>query len=1013
MTDSIVLGNGEILVVDDAVVAPLGEPAIAIPGNDATLVVTDTGEVSAPDAGNTAVLSSGEGVNIVNDGEIAGAFNGISSSGDDLLLTNLGLITSNSRAVDLADGDGITLINTGTILGTGDQRNGTLYTNDTVNNYSITNSGVIDAGTGNQGAAISLSFGDEPVEATLTNSGTIDGRGQAAASSALAGDGIRLEGIREGGLVTGGGTFIGSITNEAEGVIRSESTQGTTAGFRNYDDIDFQGTLINAGEIFGVQNGVYFGDSDHTGGIINNSGLISSASRAVNIDGLGLTVNNSGEILGTGDQRNGTVYADDTANNYIIDNSGLIDAGEGNNGAGVSLSLGDVPVEATVVNSGTIQGRASEGTPLPPTSPLAGDGLRLEGVRGTTPEGAVTFAPATFTGEIINSGFITSADNVSGSTAGFHAVNGVSFQGTLTNTEEGVISGALNGVYFGNPVTEGGADHTGGVFNNEGLVTSGSRAVNIDGDGLSVINSGEILGTGDQRNGTVYADDTANNYIIDNSGLIDAGEGNNGAGVSLSLGDVPVEATVINSGTIQGRAAEGAPLPPTSPLAGDGLRLEGVRGTTPEGAVTFAPATFTGEIINSGFITSADNVSGSTAGFHAVNGVSFQGTLTNTEEGVISGALNGVYFGNQVAEGGADHTGGVFNNRGLVTSGSRAVNIDGDGLSVINSGELLGTGNQRDGTVYIDGTGDDIFLSNEFGGVIDAGVGNSGSGISVQVGATSEDDLNDGITIFNDGLVQGRGEGNVPVGLRLFVGAGLSEATFSGQITNASNGVIASETQAGILIEPGVIFDGRIVNEGTISGGNGFAIDANGALGTVDVRNRGILEGSVRLGDGDDRFVQLVAAAVEVDGGAGNDDLQGGAGEDFLTGGTGNDLIRGRLGADNLVGDAGNDNLLGGAGADVLNGGTGNDNLLGGSGPDAFVFGADLLDGLADVDNIIGFQVADTLDFSEYLAAGGGIDFTRIAPTLLQIDLNGEDQVNVIGGSGALNVAESQLVGLA
>jgi hypothetical protein len=817
MTDSIVLGNGEILVVDDAVVAPLGEPAIAIPGNDATLVVTDTGEVSAPDAGNTAVLSSGEGVNIVNDGEIAGAFNGISSSGDDLLLTNLGLITSNSRAVDLADGDGITLINTGTILGTGDQRNGTLYTNDTVNNYSITNSGVIDAGTGNQGAAISLSFGDEPVEATLTNSGTIDGRGQAAASSALAGDGIRLEGIREGGLVTGGGTFIGSITNEAEGVIRSESTQGTTAGFRNYDDIDFQGTLINAGEIFGVQNGVYFGDSDHTGGIINNSGLISSASRAVNIDGLGLTVNNSGEILGTGDQRNGTVYADDTANNYIIDNSGLIDAGEGNNGAGVSLSLGDVPVEATVVNSGTIQGRASEGTPLPPTSPLAGDGLRLEGVRGTTPEGAVTFAPATFTGEIINSGFITSADNVSGSTAGFHAVNGVSFQGTLTNTEEGVISGALNGVYFGN----------------------------------------------------------------------------------------------------------------------------------------------------------------------------------------------------QVAEGGADHTGGVFNNRGLVTSGSRAVNIDGDGLSVINSGELLGTGNQRDGTVYIDGTGDDIFLSNEFGGVIDAGVGNSGSGISVQVGATSEDDLNDGITIFNDGLVQGRGEGNVPVGLRLFVGAGLSEATFSGQITNASNGVIASETQAGILIEPGVIFDGRIVNEGTISGGNGFAIDANGALGTVDVRNRGILEGSVRLGDGDDRFVQLVAAAVEVDGGAGNDDLQGGAGEDFLTGGTGNDLIRGRLGADNLVGDAGNDNLLGGAGADVLNGGTGNDNLLGGSGPDAFVFGADLLDGLADVDNIIGFQVADTLDFSEYLAAGGGIDFTRIAPTLLQIDLNGEDQVNVIGGSGALNVAESQLVGLA
>ena len=81
-------------------------------------------------------------------------------------------------------------------------------------------------------------------------------------------------------------------------------------------------------------------------------------------------------------------------------------------------------------------------------------------------------------------------------------MNGVNFQGSLTNA--GTISGVQNGVYFGT------GDHTGGLFVNEegGVVSSGSRALNIDGEGLSVENAGSILGTGEQRNGTVYADGT-------------------------------------------------------------------------------------------------------------------------------------------------------------------------------------------------------------------------------------------------------------------------------------------------------------------------------------------------------------------------------------------------------------------------------------------------------------------------------------------------------------------------
>ena len=112
--------------------------------------------------------------------------------------------------------------------------------------------------------------------------------------------------------------------------------------------------------------------------------------------------------------------------------------------------------------------------------------------------------------------------------------------------------------------------------------------MNIDGEGLTVVNEGSIIGTGNQRNGTVYSDDTASNFSLDNSGRIDAGVGNAGSGVTLSVGDT-LDATIDNSGTIQGRTQDGAPLGSADALAGDGLRLEGVRGTNDAGGVTFAP----------------------------------------------------------------------------------------------------------------------------------------------------------------------------------------------------------------------------------------------------------------------------------------------------------------------------------------------------------------------------------------------------------------------------------------
>jgi uncharacterized protein with beta-barrel porin domain len=451
----------------------------------------------------------------------------------------------------------------------------------------------------------------------------------------------------------------------------------------------------------------------------------------------------------------------------------------------------------------------------------AGDGLRFFGPG---------LAPAyVYAGNITNSGTITS-ESTQGTVAGIRFANRIGFQGTLTNAAGGVISGAQNGVYFGND-----ADHTGGVVNNlaAGTISSGSRALNIDGIGLVINNAGRIIGTGNQRNGTVYSDDTARAFTLNNlaGGVIDAGMGNLGAGFSAELLTTGNAFTINNAGTIQGRGSDDAGLA----TAGDGIRLERTRvGVALDGSTT---GLFTGTITNSGLIAS-ESTNGTTAGIRVVNGVSFQGTLTNS--GTISGTQNGLYFGNPVMAGGGDHTGGVVNNlaAGTISSGSRALNIDGIGLVINNAGRIIGTGNQRNGTVYSDGTAQNFTINNT--GLIDAGVNNSGSGVSLQLGEVAGDMRN--FTLINSGTIAGRGAAlpsGATAGVRL--SSDVAGVTVTGNITNT--GTISSATSAGLLIE-NVAFNGTVTNSGTISGMVN-AVDARTATSALNFfQNGGALIGN-------------------------------------------------------------------------------------------------------------------------------------------------------------------------
>ena len=866
---------------------------------------------------------------------------------------------------------------TGEIIGTGDQRNGTVFADSTAQDFSFFNRGLVDAGEGNEGAGFVAELSEAGNDFSITNVEAIRGRGDAAAGTAAAGDGVRLERTRVDGALDGSttGLFTGEITND--GIFEAaDGTNGTVAGFRTVDGVDFQGTLDNTGFITGSQNGVYFGEGDHTGGVVTNSGLITSDSRAVNIDGEGLAFENSGLIEATDRQRNGTVYVDGTADNFEVSNIGTIDAASGG-GSGVSVEVGSETGDiqsGSIINGGTIIGagelaedagvRLSAGA-LGETT-FAGDIVNTGTI--TSEEVAVLVEEGVlFDGDVINNGIIDGEIDLSSGgivlndgsviyldvagvndveqistedevtfggdlnvrfTEGFVPEFGQTFDlidfgassgnftsvaaegfdfdtsnlaidGTVTvrnpdgsvevvdiddvddgevilgdgsvaeelgavvvaegeqadivipegaaitsaetaievngeatiNNNAGVIAGAGIGVDF--------ADTGSGTLNNNaGVISSDNRAIQISGEDIVIVNDGDIIGTGDQTNGTVLA--SSPDSIVDilgnttssgpqfeftNNGLIDAGEGNDGSGFSVELAArefsgrvsssfIPSggsEFELQNNGVIQGRgdAADGLAT------AGDGIRLEVPRDN--DGFDT--PLTFNGSITNDGLIDSeGDN--GDVAGFRVADEAQFAGELINN--GTISGTRNGVVLGD-------DFQNGAFvENNGLISSDSRALSfgsaISVDSGEIVNNGAILGTDDQRNGTVFVED-----FLNNfENNGLVDAGEGNDGAGVSILFGG---DSLAGSLrTLDNNGLIQGRGnadaaDGTAGDGIRIEGTRvdGVLDGTTGEFIHNVDNsGLIDSEgdngTVAGFRVVDGIDFTGQLNNDGTISG---------------------------------------------------------------------------------------------------------------------------------------------------------------------------------------------------
>jgi Ca2+-binding RTX toxin-like protein len=196
---------------------------------------------------------------------------------------------------------------------------------------------------------------------------------------------------------------------------------------------------------------------------------------------------------------------------------------------------------------------------------------------------------------------------------------------------------------------------------------------------------------------------------------------------------------------------------------------------------------------------------------------------------------------------------------------------------------------------------------------------------------------------------------------------------------------------------PSIVFDGgeghdRVVANGTDAAdtivlfglskpaepdGDPVDLSINDVASHLGLRNVETM--AVGAGDGDDVVdarIYVAPAALEVDGGRGDDTLTGGFNADTLAGGSGADRIDGGGGADLMRGEAGDDTL-------IWNPGGGSDTVDGGQGEDRLIFNTT--------------NIGETIGLS---AASDGHAFLSRDVAAIAMDVSGIERVSFSGAGG-------------
>lgn len=332
---------------------------------------------------------------------------------------------------------------------------------------------------------------------------------------------------------------------------------------------------------------------------------------------------------------------------------------------------------------------------------------------------------------------------------------------------------------------------------------------------------------------------------------------------------------------------------------------------------------------------------------------------------------------------------GTMEGRSAELSNSDGDAIDVDGLATIsNYGRIAGLGHEG-----YNGNEPNISEGIAIGGgtILNSGTGEIyGYGRAIQVDNSGNANALGKTFIVNDGLIKGDGHGPEGVAAQDAAKFDLrgNEAinlvgTYDDEIINNSAGRIVG----GLSMGGG---DDRLSNSGLIQATGGSAIDMGAGNDIVNLYVGSKVQGTVLLGDGDDRITMNGGlGAVTVDAGSGNDDITTSSGNDVIQGGDGNDSIFAEAGDDTIDAGAGDDMILADAGNDVIDGGAGFDTLFlaQATGPVYVDFAAGLVSGAG-----IG---ADRFTGIEKLLFGEGNDIVTGG--------NGDDSLDGAGGNDTLN----------
>ena len=806
----------------------------------ATAIINNSGVISGQQSGLIGLNSGELIINNAAGGQILGNGPAITSNAGTLTVDNSGLIRSNTQAAINITTPGAVIDNSGTIQG------GTFGI--TTNPFQVS-PGV---------------FEDRSVDTTVTNSGTITG---------LNNDGVRLQG---GGSVINSGTISGQLNAQADGVsmfalvtqdlatfsaLVTNSAEGTISGVRSGVTLSSGGTVENAGNIAGggagilIQNGL---GGTPVNGAVTNSGSIIGGNGGAGVFGDGVvgfgqfdsfSVTNSGEISGGASDGVHVNTTSDTAITIANAEGGTITGAR----SGIETVLGSL----TLTNAGTIRGNGTnQGINAAPDagvtitdggSSVTNSGTISGNRLGITTASHFNAATGQVEGRAIDTQVVNSGTIIGENDDGVRLIGG----GSVENSGEirGLAGDFTDGISMFAYTAQANDDYGASVTNADGGEISGTRFGIILSGGGDLDNAGEITGVV----GGVFIQGTATNT--------DAGEDRSG-----------LTANVVNTGTITG----------TGPQQSLGQNGNGY-------GLGFGSDMSTATLDNSGTITSEQSVG-------VLHGSLADLTITNREDGVITGAKSGVYgsAGGTLVVNNAGTIRGEGTYDGFDAVPDAGITIGTADSSVTNSGTISGAGGGIT-TVYLfdNATNQLVFLAD---------------GTAVTNSGTIAGESNDGVrligggSVSNSGAISGSGAPGAD-GISMFRADGQAAEGYAATVTNAGDGTIVGDRFGIILSGGGAIenagsisgdlggvviqsqFDGEaagltgtLVNSGTITSANGVGAQFNAGLETVVVDNSGTISGAtVGLEHGTDGAMTLTNSGSISGGQTGVASIAGGA----------------------------------------------------------------------------------------------------------------------------------------